>query len=107
MSLGWRFSWELPGSIASLLGRGVRLTERFAVAIELDLVVSWRQGDEATFLSADDGAGLLAMPPPPDLEKNPRILCCLPVEGAWPTFLAIDGVLAGVRAGVDFSPILG
>lgn len=40
------------------------------------------------------------------LEKNPRILDCLPVE-ASPDLLTVDGVLAGVRAGVeDLSPIL-
>jgi hypothetical protein len=36
-----------------------------------------------------------------DLEKKPRMLCCLPVDIALPTFLGADGVFAGVRAGIE------
>lgn len=42
-----------------------------------------------------------------DLEKNPRMLCCFPVDdNALALFLAVEGVFAGVRAGtVELSPI--
>ncbi len=36
--------------------------------------------EDATFFSTDEGAGPLALPPPPDFEKNPKMLCCLPAE---------------------------
>jgi hypothetical protein len=72
-------------------------------------VVSFRHWGDESFLPADvgllDGVGLapFGVPAVPVLEKKPRMLCCLPVEGA---FFAVDCVLAGVRAAAaDFSPI--
>lgn len=105
------FSWELEGSMASLLGTGVMVVVRLDTSIEFDLVVvSFRHCGEASLLCAGadlvegDGVAPLAEPAAPDLEKKPRMLCCLPVEGA---FLTVDGVFAGVRAVVAaFSPIL-
>ena len=95
--------------MASLLGTGVTVVVRLEASIELALVVSFRHWGDASRLLVEvgwaDGEGLapLALPAAPDLEKKPRMLCCLPVEGA---FLAVDGVFAGVRAAVaGFSPI--
>jgi len=96
--------------IASLLGTGVAL-ERLG-SIELDFVVSLRKRGVDSFfadgavLADRDGLAALELVPAEALEKKPRMLCCLPVEGACPSFLAVDGVLAGVRAGVDFSPMM-
>lgn len=96
--------------MASLLGTGVVL-KRLG-AIEFDFVVSFKHSDELSFLVeaavlADNvGLGALEFPPAEALEKKPRMLCCLPVDGACPSFFAVDGVRAGVRDGVDFSPIL-
>ncbi len=101
--------------MASLLGTGVMLTEGLGVDRELVFVLSFRylgvctclddvatrtDGEEAGPFALDDFAfaGVAA------LEKKPRMLCCcLPVEGAWPDFLAADDALAGVRAVVDRS----
>lgn len=95
--VAFSFSCELAGSGASLLGTGVTLLGRacLGLAIELDLVVSWRHGED---LSASFWAGLAAGVAPA-LEKKPRMLCCFPVE-AETGFLAVDGVLAGVRASI-------
>lgn len=59
------FSWELEGSRASLLGTGV-IVEGFLLA--LDLVVSFRQGEEGKEFWDGDA-----------LAKKPRMLCCFPV----------------------------
>lgn len=107
------FSWELLGSMASLLGTGVAAVVRRRTSIELDLVVSLRHWGDASLLPADVGlAGCeerlvrLALPAAAVLEKKPRMLCCLPVEADCPA-LAVDGVLAGVRAAAaSFSPML-
>lgn len=96
--------------IASLLGTGVALVR--LGSIEFDFVVSLRKRGVVSFfaegavLADRDGLAALELPPTEALEKKPRMLCCLPVEGACPSFFAVDGVLAGVRAGVDFSPIM-
>jgi hypothetical protein len=104
------FSWELEGSMASLLGTGVTLVVRFWTSIELARVVSLRHWGDESFLPVDvgllDGVELapFGVPAVPVLEKKPRMLCCLPVEGA---FFAVVGVFAGVRAtAAVFSPIL-
>lgn len=113
--LASRFSWELPGSMASLLGTGVTVVVRRERS-EFDLVVSLislRHWDDVSRLTDDggwadgDGLAALVLRAAGVREKKPRMLCCLPVEGAWAAFFAVDGVLAGVRAPVaDFSPIL-
>jgi hypothetical protein len=104
------FSWELEGSIASLLGTGVVVVVRLEVSMELARVVSFKHWGDASLLFLEagliDGEGLapLTLPAAAGLEKKPRmLLCCLPVEGA---FFTVDGVFAGVRAVADFSPIL-
>jgi hypothetical protein len=107
------FSWELEGSSASLLGTGVAVAVRLDTSIELDLVVvSFKHCGDASLLvvvvDADladgDGVAPATELAAPVLEKKPRMLCCLPVEGA---FFAVDGVFAGVRIAVaEFSPIL-
>lgn len=77
------FSWELEGSIASLLGTGVMLIVRLMVDIELDLVVSFRHWDRFFFCVEDTGPGEgfdADDPAPATLEKKPRMLCCLPVD---------------------------
>lgn len=90
---------------------------RFTKDRELDfVVVSFRQddGDGLLSLAVADGvvleAGAAALVPDwaADLAKNPRMLCCFPVDESVELllFLAVDGVFAGVRAGtLDFSPI--
>jgi hypothetical protein len=115
------FSWELTGSIASLLGTGVMFAaeRRLAtLANELDFVVdSLRQGDESpslalfTFLAAAAGFGVEEEGPLDNdalLEKNPRMLCCFPVDAcAEDGFFAVEGGFAGVRATrVALSPII-
>ncbi len=90
------FSWELGGSMASLLGTGV-MCARLGLAREFELVVSLRHGDESGWL----GAGLAAVGVEADLPKKPRILCCLPPEAVPPIFFVEDGVFAGVRAGIE------
>jgi len=101
------FSWELDGPMASLLGKGVMLAGR---AFELDLVVSfkYRAGSsflaEAEALAEGEEAGPLVVVAEA-LVKKPKMLCCLPVETVV-DFLLADAVLAGVRAAVDFSPML-
>lgn len=103
------FSWELVGSIASLLGTGVALFARLvggAIELDFDLELSWRV---VVVVGLTDGEelGALALPAAGVLAKKPRMLCCLPVdclpvEGACPGFLAVDGVFAGVRAAAAF-----
>ena len=113
------FSWELKGSAASLLGTGVTVVVvRLVTSIELALVVvSLRHWDEESRLLEDaglvDGDGLavapLVAPAAPVLEKKPRMLRCLPVDGACFAVFAVAGVFAGVRAAgddFDFSTIL-
>lgn len=122
------FSWELGGRTASLLGTGVSssLLLRLGGRIELDFVVSFRHSGDFSFwtgrgVAVASEAGLEAVivvlalvfalefvgvAEDEALEKKPRILDCLPVE-ANPDLLTVDGVLAGVRAGVEvLSPIL-
>ena len=53
-------------------------------------------------LTDGEELGALALPAAGVLVKKPRMLCCLPVEGACPDFLAVDGVFAGVRAAAAF-----
>ncbi len=112
------FSWELRGSAASLLGTGVAVVVRLVTSIELALVVvSLRHWGEESRLLEDaglvDGDGLavapLVAPAAPVLEKKPRMLRCLPVDGACFAVFAVAGVFAGVRAAgddLDFSIIL-
>lgn len=90
---------------------------RLAKDRELDfVVVSFKQDDGDGLLSlmvADEvllepGVEALLLDWVADLEKKPRILCCFPVDERVELllFLAVDGVLAGVRVGaLDFSPI--
>ena len=106
------FSWELVGSMASLLGTGVDVVVRLETSIELARVVSFRHWGDVSLLLvevglvAGDGLAALGLLAGPVLAKKPRMLfCCLPVEGA--AFFAVDGVFAGVRAvAAGFSPIL-
>jgi hypothetical protein len=106
------FSWELEGSMASLLGTGVDVVVRLETSIELARVVSFRHWGDVSLLLvevglvAGDGLAPLGLLAGAVLEKKPRMLfCCLPVEGA--AFFAVDGVFAGVRAAAaGFSPIL-
>lgn len=86
-----KFSWELGGSMASLLGTGVMLLAREILAIELDFVVSLRQGDELSV-----GGVAFGVDDIPLLAKKPRMLLCLPVEAG---LRAVDGVRAGVWPG--------
>lgn len=96
--------------MASLLGMGVPAVVPRETSIEFDLVVSLRHcGDESRFVDAGLAEGEGVGPDVPAagvLEKKPRMLCCLPVDGAWLVFFAVDGVFAGVRAVAAFSPIL-
>lgn len=91
-----RFSCELEGSTASLLGTGVTVEGFLLSWSELDLVVSFRQGEEA-------GCLVDALEACWDwdweaLEKKPRMLCCFaPAEAAEGVLLDEDGVFAGVR----------
>lgn len=95
------FSWELEGSMASLLGTGVMLMLfRLMVDIELDFVVSFKHWDIFLFCTevADPGEGLDAeLASPAALEKKPKMLCCLPVDP--------EGVLVD-RAGVAVLPAI-
>lgn len=103
------FSWELQGSTASLLGTGVSVVGRFCKDRELDfVVVSFKQEDRDGLLSLEVGVEALLPVWAADLEKNPRMLCCFPVDESVELllFLAMEGVFAGVRAGaLGFSPI--
>lgn len=102
--LASRFSWELEGSIASLLGTGVTVVVRLGTSIELALVVSLRHWGDVSRWSEDAGlvdgeeVAPLAVPAAGVLEKKPRMLRCLPVDGAF--LVADDGAFAGVRAAV-------
>ncbi len=112
------FSCELKGSAASLLGTGVTVVVRLVTSIELALVVvSVRHWGEASRLLEDAGlvdgeelaAAPLVAPAAPVLEKKPRMLRCLPVDGACFAVFVVAGVFAGVRAAgddFDFSTIL-
>lgn len=111
------FSWELRGSIASLLGTGVEFVSRFAENKELDFVVVSFKQDDGGLASFDAGVrvaleacvGLLELDWVPDLEKKPRILCCFPFDDIVELlgFLVVAGVFAGVGAGaLEFSPIV-
>lgn len=112
------FSWELRGSTASLLGRGVSVMSRLAENKELDFVVfSFKQDDGDALMSFKAAVGIaleacvepLVLDWVADLEKKPRMLCCLPVEGMLEllVFFAVTGVFAGVRAGaLEVSPII-
>lgn len=94
------FSWELGGSIASLLGTGVEsLTEglkgSFALGRELALVVSLRQEDflasVVTFERGEDaGAGLEGVA----FEKKEMMDLCLAEEEAAAGLVAFAGVRA-------------
>lgn len=95
------FSWELGGSSTSLLGTGVWLAWRPTLERELDRPVdSCRQGDcDAAVLTwrAVSGPGVAVLTELADFVKK------LMME-RW---LLPDGVLAGVRTGVErFSTIV-
>lgn len=63
------FSWELEGSMASLLGTGVMLGGCLTLGSSFVRVDSLRHGDESRPLAAGLGVGLEA-----DLEKNCTIV---------------------------------
>lgn len=88
------FSWELEGSMASLLGTGVMLDGRLLSWSEL---VSFRHEEVLVDLADDGGSPFWGV-----LEKKPKMLCCcLPeAEPDELDFFASDGVL-----GLAFSPI--
>lgn len=96
------FSWELGGSIASLLGTGV-IVDRLGLARKLVLVDSFRHVGEGSASLGAVGVDLTADP----LLKKPRMLCCLPPDAEPAAFFCADGVLAGVLAaiGVRFDMI--
>jgi hypothetical protein len=110
------FSCELQGSTASLLGTGVMVTVRLTLDIELDLVVSVRQGKIGTssgrlcvFDDEDGGTCDGGVAPaveigvvPAALEKKPRMLCCLPVDEPG----CLGAGRAGVRAGAADLPAM-
>lgn len=100
------FSWELGGSMASLLGTGVTF-DLLGFARKLSLVDSLRHVGEASASLEADGVGVL-FAADAGLLKKPRILCCFPVDAEPPVFLCVDGVLAGVFAvlGVDIVLVL-
>ena len=100
------FSWELEGSIASLLGTGVTV-DLPGLARKLSLVDSFRHVGEASASREADGVGVL-FAADAGLLKKPRILCCFPVDAEPPVFFCVDGVLAGVFAvlGVDIVLVL-
>lgn len=84
------FSWELNGSAGSLLGRGVIWVREDTRALALALV-SRRQGEDMVVLSLSSSAAVVALRGGLDVEgrtvegvfaKKPRMLCCLPVDGA-------------------------
>lgn len=106
LSFSFWFSWELGGSIASLLGTGVVI-----FLVRAGLLLSWRElvlarevsfrhGDEAGSPELAAGveleAGDEAMV---DFAKKPSMLfCCLPVEEAELALLTKVGGFAGVFA---------
>ena len=92
------FSWELEGSMASLLGTGVTV-DLPGLARKLSLVDSFRHVGEASASLGADGVGVL-FAADAGLLKKPRMLCCLPVDAEPPVFFCVDGVLAGVFAGL-------
>lgn len=87
------FSWELGGSMASLLGTGVTV-DRLGLMRKLVLVDSLRQVDGGSVFLAAVGVVFADA----DLLKKPRMLCCLPVDTEPTAFFCADGVLAGVFA---------
>ena len=99
------FSWELDGSTGSLLGSGVIWAAREDTR-GLALV-SRRQGEERVVLSLSTPAvaplrgGLDAEERTVEgvFVKKPRMLCCLPVDGA-------ADLRTGGRAGVRASAIV-
>lgn len=98
------FSWELGGSIASLLGTGVTV-DLLGLTSKLVLVDSFRHvGEGSTALGA---VGVVFAADP--LLKKPRMLCCLPPDAEPAVFFCADGVLAGVFAAigvlVDMVPV--
>lgn len=95
------FSWELEGSMASLLGTGVTV-DLPGFARKLSLVDSLRHVGEASAPLEADGVGVF-FAADAGLPKKPKILCCFPVDAEPPVFFCVDGVLAGVFAvlGVD------
>lgn len=109
-----RFSWELMGSNASLLGIGVTVETRFTKDRALDLdVVSCRHDDAAAALLALVVFEAGVAPFDAAFEKKPRMLCCFAAEDEMVLlpvllfFLAVAGALAGVLARrPGFSPIL-
>lgn len=100
------FSWELEGSMASLLGTGVTV-DLPGFARKLSLVDSLRHVEEASAPLEADGVGVL-FAADAGLPKKPKILCCFPVDTEPPVFFCVDGVLTGVFAGlgVDIVPVL-
>lgn len=118
LAASW-FSWELEGSMASLLGTGVAaggLLDPFSWS-ELDFVVVSRRQDGrgvvrvvvgvlvdlAVGVVADLVVGVVAdleAAMGEDLAKKPRMLCCFRVaveDEADPGFFDIEAVFAGVR----------
>lgn len=97
------FSWELGGSIASLLGTGVEsLTEglrgSFALGSELALVVSLRQDDcllGVTFESGDEAAAGVEGAA---FEKKETMDRCLADEVVAAGLVAFAGVRAAAEA---------
>lgn len=85
---------------------------RLEGSFELDFVLSFKYWAgfsvlaEAVTLASGDEAGPLVLGVPEAFAKNPKMLCCFPVDTV-PDFLVDSGALAGVRAAaVDLSPIL-
>lgn len=98
------FSWELEGSMASLLGTGVTV-DRLGRVRKLVLVVSFRHGRVDSESLGVAGVGFAT---DEGLAKKPRMLCCFPADAEPTIFFCLDGVLAGVFAatGVDLVDIV-
>lgn len=89
------FSWELGGSIASLLGTGVTV-DRLGLTRKFVLVDSFRHVGEGSASLGAVGVVFAADP----LLKKPRMLCCFPADAEPAVFFCADGVLAGVFAAI-------